>query len=140
MTTEANQPPYPIGHVKTHHYVVKEADFPWFEKEGNVAPLHKVMSTYALAREMEWAGRLWAIALKTSAQEGMGTAVTVQHKAATSLGAELTFHTTCAAWDGKRLHCTIEVFAGETLVASGTTDQVILPREKVLAVVENAIR
>jgi fluoroacetyl-CoA thioesterase len=119
---------YP-GDVKTHTYTVRPEDFAAFGAEpGDL--VHEVMSTFALAREMEWAGRLFVLAMKAADEEGIGTEVSIHHHAPAFAGETLTIRATFGALHGAALHCTVEARVGARLVATGHTGQRIVVRSK----------
>ncbi len=120
--------PYTVPtNVQQHSYTVKPEDTPDF---GD-GPLHPVMSTYTLAREAEWAGRLFALQLKNDHQEGIGSAITIKHRAPAFIGQTIKFEARCTHWDGKRLDCSFVATVDDVVIAEGTTGQVILPKEQI---------
>ena len=63
--------PFQPGDVKSFVHVVTEADTARFDS-GEV---HNVYSTFALARDAEWSGRLFVLEMKEEGEEGIGTAI-----------------------------------------------------------------
>jgi predicted thioesterase len=110
--------------IQRHQYVVLPIDAPDF---GDGA-LHPVLSTYALAREIEWTTRQFAIQLKGPDQEGIGTSITIKHKRPAKIGQTIEIEAECTLWDGKRLDCSYKVFSDQLLIAEGTTGQAILKK------------
>ncbi|GAA4369769.1 hypothetical protein GCM10023185_43710 [Hymenobacter saemangeumensis] len=124
--------PFQPGDVKTHHYTVQPADFADFGAESG-GLVHAVLSTFALAREMEWAGRLFVLEMKEADEEGIGTELSIQHHAPAFAGETLTIQATFAALHGPALRCAVEARVGERLVASGHTGQRIVARARLAA-------
>ncbi len=117
---------FQTGDFKVHHYIVKEDDVARFQGEV----VHPVCSTYALAREMEWAGRLFVLEMREETEEGIGTMVEINHLGPAFPGDELVFKSSVEAIKGNELYCAIDVhtLAGK-LVAKGRTGQKILPKK-----------
>lgn len=122
--------PFRPGDQQIHRYRVVAADFAQFEAGGLV---HPVMSTFALTREMEWAGRLFVLRMREAGEEGIGTLVEVQHHAPAFEGETVELTATFAALTGRELICTVEARVGERLVATGRTGQRIVDKQKLAA-------
>ena len=67
--------PFQEGDSKTFTHLVTEPDIARFES-GTV---HEVYSTFALARDAEWSGRLFVLEMKEEHEEGIGTGITITH-------------------------------------------------------------
>lgn len=122
----------PAFHPQTHAYTVTEADFPVFD--GQV--VHPVCSTYALAREFEWAGRRVYLASRPThvpGTEALGTMASVEHHAPAFLGETLTITATPTQYERGFLFVHCEARAGGRLIATGRTGQKITSAEKVVA-------
>lgn len=115
------------GDTKTHYYKVKPEDVAQFES----GVVHPVCSTFTLAREMEWSGRLFVLEMKEAEEEGIGTSVTVEHRSPALVGDELSIVAEVFSVVKNELICQIEVKCGERVVAVGTTGQKILPKSKI---------
>ena len=114
------------GDKKTFKTIVKPEDQASFH--GQV--LHRVCSTFALARDMEWASRLFFIEMKEADEEGVGTYLEIQHRAPAFVGDELTITATVDSLSGNELMCIIEVRQNDKLIATGKTGQRMLKKEK----------
>ncbi|WP_400193910.1 thioesterase family protein [Hymenobacter sp. B81] len=123
--------PFCPGDQQTHRYTVVPADFAHFAAGGGL--VHPVLSTFALAREMEWAGRLFVLHMREDGEEGIGTMLQVQHHAPAFAGENLELTATFAALDGRELTCTVEARVGPRLVATGRTGQRIVDKQKLAA-------
>ncbi|RAK65201.1 thioesterase family protein [Hymenobacter edaphi] len=123
--------PFRPGDQQTHRYTVVSADFATFEAGGGL--VHPVLSTFALTREMEWAGRLFVLQMREAGEEGIGTMVEVQHHAPAFAGETVVLTATFAALHGRELTCAVEARVGARLVATGRTSQRIVDKAKLEA-------
>lgn len=114
--------------------VVTLADVASFH--GNI--VHEVCSTFTLAREAEWATRQFVLEMRDADEEGIGTFVTVNHKAPAFVGEEIVIAGRVEELNGHELICSFEAKVGERLIAEGKTGQKIFKKEK-LAQRMNAI-
>lgn len=121
------------GDVKLHKVQVKAADVAAFGGEE----VHPVCSTFALAREMEWSSRLFVLDMKEEGEEGIGTQLTVNHRSPALLGEELLVKAFFDKMEGNSLSCNIQVHVGERLIATGTTGQKIVLKDKLNRLFEN---
>ncbi|MGW8124021.1 thioesterase family protein [Roseivirga echinicomitans] len=115
-----------IGSVRVHRYKVKATDSASFE----AGEVHQVMSTFALAREMEWASRLFALELKEEGEEGIGTMLEIAHVSPALFNTELSFEAKLVSIQKNELICEIRVSDENRLVATGRTGQKILKKDK----------
>lgn len=113
-----------VGHDLRHTFEVTEADIAAFE--GKV--VHAVCATFVLAREAEWAGRLFVLELKGEEEEGIGTQLTIEHKAPAFVGEKVTIFAKLSSLVENNVTCSYEAKVGERLIATGTTGQKILPK------------
>jgi predicted thioesterase len=117
-----------IGDRKYHSYCVKAEDVAAFQNEV----VHPVCSTYVLAREMEWAGRLFVLDLREDHEEGIGTRVLIEHIAPAFPGEELTLRAEVTAWEGNELICSVLVTGRDGReIARGETGQKIMDRARI---------
>ena len=121
------------GDVKNHRFVVKEADVAAF----GVELVHNVCSTFTLAREMEFTSRLFIQEVKEEDEEGIGSGITIEHQAPALPGEELVIESKLEEIRGNTLFCSVEVRVGNRLVASGTTEQKVLKKSKIIEIFEN---
>jgi predicted thioesterase len=115
-----------LGDQRSFSRVVTTADTAQFDS-GQV---HPVYSTFALARDAEWSGRLFVLEMKEDGEEGIGTGITVVHHAPALVGETVVFTATLLAINGNEVVTTYEAHAGNRLVASGEQRQKILKKEK----------
>lgn len=118
--------PFNIGDSKKFTHIVTEADTAKFES-GEV---HPVYSTFALARDAEWSGRLFVLEMKEDGEEGIGTSITVAHHSPALVGQEVLFTATLSEVTKNEVITEFNAKVGGRLIASGRQGQKILTREK----------
>ena len=94
-------------------------------------PVHPVYSTFALARDAEWACRLFVLEMKEAHEEGIGTFISVEHHSPAPLGSMVTFEAILLEVSGNKVRCRYQAFVGERLIARGEQEQRILERRAV---------
>jgi len=114
------------GDQKSFSRVVLETDCAIFNDEL----LHRVCSTFSLARDFEWSSRLFFLELKEDDEEGVGTMLSIEHKSPAFVDEEVTFTATVETIVKNELICSIEAKVGERLIAVGKTGQKMLKRKK----------
>jgi fluoroacetyl-CoA thioesterase len=117
---------FKTGDAKVYKTIVKPEDQAAFNGEV----LHKVCSTFALARDMEWSSRLFFIEMKEDDEEGVGTYLEIEHRAPAFVGEDLTITATVESISGNELLCDIVVKQNDKLIALGKTGQRMLKKEK----------
>ena len=114
------------GETKTHSFKVNDED----KAKFNSQEVHPVCATFTLAREMEWSSRLFVIDLLEEGEEGIGTALEIQHLSPALVGDMLNL---VAMWEEQHddiIFCSIEVKCGGRLIAIGKTQQKIVNKER----------
>ena len=114
------------GDKKTYQKTVAETDVAAFHGEV----LHAVCSTFSLARDFEWASRLFFIDMKDEDEEGVGTFLSIDHKSPAFVGEEIIFTATVVKMEKNELTCMIEARVGNRLIAVGSTGQKMLKKER----------
>lgn len=117
---------FKIGDTKVYMRKVTMEDQAIFHGEV----LHKVCSTFALARDMEWSSRLFFIEMKEDDEEGVGTHLSIDHRNPAFVEDELVITATVAQLRNNELICDIEVKVGERIIATGKTGQRMLKKER----------
>ena len=117
---------FTAGSSKSYTKVVGHDDIAAFES-GTV---HEVYATFAIARDAEWAGRLFVLEIKDDDEEGIGTSVLVDHHAPALVGETVTFIATIDEMYKNVIGCTFTAYVGQRLIASGRTGQKILKKDK----------
>lgn len=119
--------PFLPGDQKLIQKLVTHEDLASFE--GKL--LHPVYSTFAMARDAEWAGRQFVLDMLEEEEEGIGTFVELEHHAPAAKGSMLEIFATLEEVRGNSVICRIRVMHGQTLIGSGRTGQKILSKEKI---------
>ncbi|RYD55384.1 MAG: hypothetical protein EOP56_15850 [Sphingobacteriales bacterium] len=114
------------GATKTHTHKVANADTATF----NSGQVHPVYSTFALARDAEWSGRLFVLEMKDEDEEGIGTGINITHHSPALLGQEVLFTATLVSVDRNEVVTDFVVNVGDRQIASGRQWQKILKKEK----------
>jgi predicted thioesterase len=116
----------PVGESATLDVVVTEDMTVDFAELGRV---HPVYATYTMAKHFEEAGRKLLLRHVEDGEEGLGSALSVEHLAPSWVGDRLTIEARCVEVRGNRLTCECRATDGEGReVGRGTTEQVVLPR------------
>ncbi|MFA0960459.1 thioesterase family protein [Roseivirga sp. BDSF3-8] len=118
------------GDTKTYRTTVQESDTASFHGQQ----VHPVCATFALARDIEWASRLFVLEMKEDGEEGIGTMLSIEHFAPAFVGEEVAITATIESLEGNSIVCTYQAKVGDRTVATGRTGQKVLPREKIDAV------
>ena len=118
--------PFNIGDTRKYIHIVTQADTAKFES-GEV---HQVYSTFAMARDAEWSGRLFVLEMKEEGEEGIGTGINVSHHSPALVGQEVLFTAILTDVNNNEVITEYTAKVGERLIASGRQWQKILPREK----------
>lgn len=108
--------------------VIRSEDIAQFDS-GTV---HPVYATFALARDAEWSGRLFVLAMKEDHEEGIGTLLEIQHVSPAFVGQTVRFEACFIEVTAKgEIINSFEAFVGDRLIARGKQGQRILPKEKI---------
>ncbi|MCH8331412.1 MAG: hypothetical protein IH946_08535 [Bacteroidetes bacterium] len=118
--------PFKEGDVKEFTITVSEKDIATFP----TGEVHPVYATFALTRDAEWACRLFVLEMKESHEEGIGTSISVEHVSPAMVGSEVVFKARLDSVTGYEIICSFKAFVVERLIATGTTVQKILTKEK----------
>jgi predicted thioesterase len=130
--------PIPVGAIAELDVVVTEAMTVDFDDLGRV---HPVYATYSMARHFEEAGRKLLLPHLEPDEEGIGTAVSVEHLAPAWVGDRIRVTARCVEVAAGRLTCALTaVDASGRLLGRGTTGQAVLPAAVVEARVGEAAR
>jgi fluoroacetyl-CoA thioesterase len=122
------------GHKKTFTKVVMAEDTAAFHS-GEV---HPVYATFAIARDAEWAGRLFVLEMKDDDEEGIGTFAHVDHHAPALTGETVLFESEIKELQNNNIICRFTAHVGSRLIASGSTGQKILKKEKLARLFDRA--
>jgi predicted thioesterase len=117
---------FKVGDIKTFVHVVSEADTASFES----GLVHAVYSTFALAREAEWSGRLFVLEMKEEDEEGIGTGITVKHISPALVGQQVVFTAMLKEVNKNEIVTEYSARVGDRTIAEGTQWQKILKKER----------
>ncbi len=130
--------PIPVGEAATLDVVVTEEMTVDFAELGRV---HPVYATYTMAQHFEEAGRKLLLRHIDDGEDGIGRSVAVEHLAPSWVGDRLTIEARCTEVRGNRIHCACTATDGDGReVGRGSTEQVVLPRERLDAVLDPTTR
>lgn len=121
---------FKAGDTKEYRSVVKPQDVARFHGQT----VHEVCSTFALAREVEWTTRQFAIDMKDENEEGIGTFLQIHHEGPAFVGEEILFRGIYEGMTDNELICSFEARVGDRMVARGKTGQKILTLEKIRSI------
>jgi fluoroacetyl-CoA thioesterase len=122
------------GDKKHFSHRIAESDIAAFD--GNV--VHEVYATFSLARDAEWCSRLFVLDMKEEGEEGIGTFLSVEHKAAAFVGEEINFTAWVDHIERNELICFFEARVNDRIIAIGKTGQKILSFEKLKTVLSRS--
>ncbi len=117
---------FKTGDQKFYTRIVEAADQAIFHGER----VHPVYATFALARDFEWASRVFFLEMKEDHEEGVGTLLIINHHSPAFVGEEVRFTATVEKIEGTELLCTITAHVGNRLIASGKTGQKMLTKTR----------
>ena len=118
---------FQVGDQKSYQYEVKPNDVAAFHGEV----VHPVCATFVLAREIEWSSRLFVLEMRDHDEEGIGTFLSIEHKAPAFVGEEIIFTAKIESLTGNELICRYQAKVQDRLIAEGRTGQKILKKEKI---------
>jgi len=125
--------PIPIGYQATFKTTVSDemtVDFEHPDDPG-LGKLHPVYATYWMAKHMELAGRKIILPFLEEGEEGIGSKVSVDHKASALPGMKVRITAVHIRTEGNRIYarCTAWNELGD-VIGEGETEQVVLPGER----------
>lgn len=123
--------PFRPGDQKVHTVTVDEGRLARFD----AGLVHPVYATFALAKDAEWAGRLFVLEMKEEDEEGIGTAFSIEHVSPAPLGSVVNITATVIALEGNRIDVSFEAHVGNRLIAHGTTGQKIVNKQRMGALI-----
>lgn len=117
---------YQPGNKKSFKRIIEESDCAIFNGEL----LHRVCSTFSLARDFEWSSRLFFLEMKDIDEEGVGTMLSIEHRSPAFVGEEILFTATIEKIEKNELTCLIEAKVGDRIIATGKTGQRMLKKTR----------
>ncbi len=116
-----------VSDIREHSFVVASEDVAAFQ--GKV--VHPVCATFTLAREIEYASRIFVLEMKEDNEEGIGTELSITHLGPAFPGEEVSIVATLDQLTHEDVICSFVARVGERLVARGTTGQKVFLKEKI---------
>lgn len=98
--------------------------------------IHPVLSTVTMVYYMEWVGRRVILPFLEEGEEGIGASINVRHRAPAPVGKNVTFVATVTAWTPQKVVCDVNAEHDDALVGECEFVQVIWPKEKLQAHIE----
>jgi predicted thioesterase len=123
--------PFHPGDQKVYSINVDEGRLARFD----AGLVHPVYATFALAKDAEWAGRLFVLEMKEEGEEGIGTALSIEHVSPAPVGSVVNITATLIAVEGNRIDVSFEAHVGNRLIARGTTGQKIVNKQRMDALI-----
>lgn len=120
------------GDKKHYSFIVNENDSAHFEQQA----VHNVCATFTLAREIEWSTRLFVLEMLEEGEEGIGTHLNIKHSAPAFIGEKVDIISEFSTIEKGEIICLYQAKVRDRLVATGTTGQKILPKDKIASIFE----
>ena len=128
----------PVGATATLDVVVTDDMTVDFTELGRV---HPVYATYTRAKHFEEAGRMLLLRHLDDGEDGLGSKVAVEHLAPSWVGDRLAIEARCTEVRGNRILCDCTAIDGDgRTVGTGSTVQVVLPREVLDRALDRAVQ
>ncbi|MCF6352052.1 MAG: hypothetical protein L3J06_03480 [Cyclobacteriaceae bacterium] len=116
-----------IGDKRVFTHTVTAEDMASFD----AGTVHTVCSTFALAKYIEWASRLFIVDIKAEDEEGIGTVLSIKHISPAFEREELQFEATVSSIIKNELLCEVKVSCKSRTIATAQTGQKLLKKEKI---------
>lgn len=118
---------FKIGDRKIYQRQISIDDIASF----NGVVVHEVCATFALARDIEWASRLFVLEMKDIDEEGIGTLLTINHKSPAFVGELLHIEAVISNFEKNELICDYVAKVNARIVATGQTGQKIVKKTRI---------
>jgi fluoroacetyl-CoA thioesterase len=116
------------GDQKIFEKIVTKDDIAAFD--GVV--VHEVYSSFCLARDAEWCSRLFVLDIIEEYEEGIGTAISVEHVGPAFVGEKVTFTSTIEKITESGIVDTSYIATvNDRIIAKGIQGQRVLPKDKI---------
>lgn len=110
------------GDEKVFEKIVKPEDAASFDS----GMVHPVYATFALARDIEWACRLFVLEMKDEDEEGIGTGINIEHLSPAPINTCIRIIAKVDKISKNEIICKFEVKSNGKLIAKGNQSQKIL--------------
>ncbi|MGF7088171.1 putative thioesterase [Kroppenstedtia sanguinis] len=94
--------------------------------------VHPTLSTVSMIYYMEWVGRQVILPFLEPGEEGVGSEISIQHRAPAPVGKEVTFTAEAIEVKPSKVVCSVRGEHDKSLVGAGTFVQAILPKQGIL--------
>ncbi|GAB6934111.1 MAG: thioesterase [Bacillota bacterium] len=121
------KPGLAVGHRETITVTVTEDMCAGFGGKR----IHPVLSTVSMVYYLEWAGRKVIEPFLEDEEEGIGAAISVEHRAPAPVGKTVTFTAEAIEVTPKRVVCRVWAMHDKAVVGEGVFTQVILPKARI---------
>lgn len=91
--------------------------------------IHPVYSTFWIAHHAEIVARRLLEPHLEPGEEGIGTALTINHRSMAVIGETVVYHAVVLEVGGRRVRCSWTAKTPRALIAEGTQEQAVLPAE-----------
>jgi predicted thioesterase len=125
--------PFSPGHVKVYATTVTPDKLAAFDAAPGGGTVHPLYSTFALAKDAEWACRLFVLDMLEPGEEGIGSFVSVRHVSPALQGSNIRIEATLQRVEGSLIYCTYQAFCDGRLLAHGEQEQRILDKARFYA-------
>jgi fluoroacetyl-CoA thioesterase len=119
--------PFQPGDIQEFSVIISEKDVAHFDQQQ----VHDVYATFAIARDFEWAGRLFVLQMIEENEEGIGTMVEVNHIAPALIHQKVQIVARLDSLIENEIICSMEARVGKRLIATGRTGQKIMNKERI---------
>lgn len=119
--------PFQPGDIQEFSVIISEKDVAHFDQQQ----VHDVYATFAIARDFEWAGRLFVLQMIEENEEGIGTMVEVNHIAPALIHQKVQIVARLDLLIENEIICSMEARVGKRLIATGRTGQKIMNKERI---------
>ena len=123
-----------IGNSSVIEFEVIQSMAPTFHGKQ----VHPVCSTWDLAHQFELAARYALEPHLESHEQGIGAELLVKHLKPAPIGKRVTVCATITSLDATTVVCEIEAKVGDSLIATGSQVQRVLPSDKIRDLIQNA--
>ncbi len=128
------KPTIAVGNTSIIDFEVTEAMAPVFHGKQ----IHPVCSTWDLAHQFELASRYALEPHLEMDEQGIGSELSVKHLKPAPIGQTVSVTATITSLDSTTVVCDLEAKVGESLIATGTQVQRVLPSDKIKGLIQHA--
>jgi predicted thioesterase len=112
--------------MKVHSFTVSGNDIAMFKG----VPVHKVCSTFSLAREIEYATRQHVFEYLKDGEAAIGTLLNIKHVSPALVGEQVEIQSEVVSFKDHELICHFTANVKTRVVATGETGQKVLKKER----------